>query len=109
VVAGDKVMPTWLIVTYMFHTWGELCLSPVGLSSMSKLVPNRFVGQALGVWFLATAMGNNLAGQISAGFDSDNVAAFPGQFLYIVWWGLIGGAVMFAITPVAKRLMGGVK
>jgi len=109
VVTGDKVLPTWLILTYMFHTWGELCLSPVGLSSMSKLVPTRFVGQALGVWFLATAMGNNLAGQISAGFDSNNIAAMPGQFLFIVWWGLIGGAVMFAITPIAKKLMGGVK
>jgi proton-dependent oligopeptide transporter, POT family len=109
VVRGQTVLPTWLILTYMFHTWGELCLSPVGLSSMSKLVPNRFVGQALGVWFLATAMGNNLAGQISAEFDSNNVATMPGQFLYIVWWGLIGGAVMFVITPVAKRLMGGVK
>ena len=62
VVAGEKVLPTWLILTYMFHTWGELCLSPVGLSSMSKLVPPRFVGQALGMWFLATAIGNNLAG-----------------------------------------------
>ena len=109
VVAGEKVLPTWLILTYMFHTWGELCLSPVGLSSMSKLVPNRFVGQALGVWFLATAMGNNLAGQFSAEFDSNNVAAMPHQFLYLFWWGVIGGAVMFAITPVAKKLMGGVK
>jgi POT family proton-dependent oligopeptide transporter len=109
VVAGQTVMPTWLILTYMFHTWGELCLSPVGLSSMSKLVPNRFVGQALGVWFLATAMGNNLAGQFSADIDSTNVSTMPGQFMFICWWGLIGGAIMFAITPIAKKLMGGVK
>jgi POT family proton-dependent oligopeptide transporter len=109
VVAGQKVLPTWLILTYMFHTWGEICLSPVGLSSMSKLAPTRFVGQALGVWFLATAMGNNLAGQISGEFDASNVAAMPGQFLSIFWWGVIGGAVMFAITPIAKKLMGGVK
>jgi POT family proton-dependent oligopeptide transporter len=93
----------------MFHTWGELCLSPVGLSSMSKLAPARFVGQALGVWFLATAIGNNLAGQIAGEFDGSNVAAMPGQYLAIFWWGLIGGAVMFAITPMAKKLMGGVK
>ena len=109
VVKGEQVMPTWLILTYMFHTWGELCLSPVGLSSMSKLVPQRFVGQALGVWFLATAIGNNLAGQIAGEFDGSNVAAMPHQYLGIFWWGLIGGAVMFAITPFAKRLMGGVK
>ena len=110
VVKGEQVLPTWLILTYMFHTWGELCLSPVGLSSMSKLVPHRFVGQALGVWFLATAIGNNnLAGQIAGEFDGSNVAAMPHQYLGIFWWGLIGGAVMFAITPFAKRLMGGVK
>ncbi|MEJ1964358.1 MAG: peptide MFS transporter [Gammaproteobacteria bacterium] len=109
VVMGQKVLPTWLILTYMFHTWGELCLSPVGLSSMSKLVPPRFVGQALGVWFLATAIGNNLAGQIAGEFDGSNVAAMPHQYLGIFWWGLIGGAVMFAIAPFAKRLMGGVK
>ena len=64
VVAGEKVLPTWLMLTYLFHTFGELCLCPVGLSSMSKLAPPRFVGQALGVWFLATAIGNNLAGPV---------------------------------------------
>jgi POT family proton-dependent oligopeptide transporter len=109
VVQGQQVLPTWLILTYMFHTWGELCLSPVGLSSMSKLAPQRFVGQALGVWFLATAVGNNMAGQIAGEFDSSNVAAMPQQFLSIVWLGFIAGAVMLAITPFAKRLMGGVK
>ncbi len=76
---------------------------------MSKLAPQRFVGQALGVWFLATAIGNNLAGQIAGEFDGSNVAAMPHQYLGIFWWGLIGGLVMFAITPFAKRLMGGVK
>lgn len=109
VVQGEKVLPTWLLLTYMFHTWGELCLSPVGLSSMSKLAPQRFVGQALGIWFLATAIGNNLAGQIAGEFDGSNVAAMPHQYLFIFWWGLIGGLVMLAITPFAKRLMGGVK
>jgi POT family proton-dependent oligopeptide transporter len=109
VVQGQQVLPTWLILTYMFHTWGELCLSPVGLSSMSKLAPQRFVGQALGVWFLATAIGNNLAGQISGEFDPTNVQGIPGNFLSIVWLGFIAGAVMLLITPFAKRLMGGVK
>jgi POT family proton-dependent oligopeptide transporter len=109
VVQGEMVLPTWLILTYMFHTWGEICLSPVGLSSMSKLAPQRFVGQALGVWFLATAIGNNLAGQISGEFDPKDVAGIPGNFLSIVWLGFIAGAVMLLITPFAKRLMGGVK
>jgi POT family proton-dependent oligopeptide transporter len=109
VVAGQKVLPTWLILTYMFHTWGELCLSPVGLSSMSKLAPPRFVGQALGLWFLATALGNGLAGKFAGEFDGSNIAAMPGQYLWLFWWGVIGGAVMFAVTPFAKKLMGGVK
>jgi POT family proton-dependent oligopeptide transporter len=109
VVQGEKVLPTWLILTYLFHTFGELCLSPVGLSSMSKLAPARFVGQALGVWFLATAIGNNLAGQFAGEFDPNNLAGMPGQFLFIFWWGVIGGAVMFLITPYAKKLMGGVR
>jgi POT family proton-dependent oligopeptide transporter len=109
IVAGQKVLPTWLILTYLFHTFGELCLSPVGLSSMSKLAPARFVGQALGMWFLATAIGNNLAGQIAGEFDGSKVAAMPHQYLDLFWWGIIGAAVMFAVTPLAKRLMGGVK
>ncbi|HVY81949.1 MAG TPA: peptide MFS transporter [Steroidobacteraceae bacterium] len=109
VVSGQEVLPTWLIFTYMFHTFGELCLSPVGLSSMSKLAPPRFVGQALGLWFLATALGNGLAGKIAGEFDPNNIAAMPGQFLWLFWWGVVGGVVMFAITPFAKKLMGGVK
>jgi POT family proton-dependent oligopeptide transporter len=109
VATGHEVLPTWLILTYMFHTWGELCLSPVGLSSMSKLAPPRFVGQALGLWFLATALGTGLAGKFAGEFDASNVAAMPGQYLWLFWWGAIGGVVMFAITPFAKKLMGGVK
>jgi len=109
VVQGEQVLPTWLILTYMLHTWGELCLSPVGLSSMTKLAPARFVGQALGIWFLATAIGNNFAGQIAGEFDSDNLAGMPSQFLSIVWLGLLAGLVMFLISPFARRLMGGVK
>ena len=106
VVAGQKVLPTWLILTYLFHTFGELCLSPVGLSSFSKLAPARFVGQALGVWFLATALGNNLAGQIAGEFDPNNLPTMPGQFLFIFWWGAIAGIVMLLLSPWAKKMMG---
>jgi POT family proton-dependent oligopeptide transporter len=109
VIAGQKVLPTWLIVTYTLHTWGELCLSPVGLSSMTKLAPSRFVGQVMGVWFLATALGNNLAGQLSGEYDATNLLSLPGLFLKIFWWGMIGGAVMLLLTPLLKRLMAGVK
>ena len=81
-MTGEKVLPTWLMLTYLFHTFGELCLSPVGLSSMTKLAPARFVGQVMGLWFLATAIGNNLAGQFSGEFDPNNLPSMPDQFLY---------------------------
>jgi proton-dependent oligopeptide transporter, POT family len=109
VVQGETVLPTWLILTYLLHTFGELCLSPVGLSSMTKLAPARFVGQVMGVWFLATAVGNNLAGQFAGEIDPDNLPAMPGEFLDLFWWGAIAGAVMLVLTPVVKRLMAGVK
>jgi proton-dependent oligopeptide transporter, POT family len=109
VIAGQKVLPTWLIVTYMLHTWGELCLSPVGLSSMTKLAPPRFVGQVMGVWFLAIALGNNLAGQLSGEYDASNLLSLPGLFLKIFWWGMIVGAAMLLLTPLLKRLMAGAK
>jgi proton-dependent oligopeptide transporter, POT family len=109
VVAGEKVLPTWLILTYLFHTFGELCLSPVGLSSFSKLAPARFVGQALGVWFLATALGNNVAGQIAGDFDWDDVSKMPAQFMFIVWWGLLAGGVLLLLSPWLKRFLVGVR
>ncbi|HEY7642010.1 MAG TPA: peptide MFS transporter [Steroidobacteraceae bacterium] len=109
VVMGEKVLPTWLVLTYLFHTFGELCLSPVGLSSMTKLAPARFVGQVMGLWFLATAIGNNLAGQLSGKFDPNDLPSMPGQFLYIFWWGVIAGAVLLVLTPFIKKMMAGVK
>jgi proton-dependent oligopeptide transporter, POT family len=109
VVMGEKVLPTWLVLTYLFHTFGELCLSPVGLSSMTKLAPARFVGQVMGLWFLATAIGNNLAGQFAGEFDPNNLPSMPGQFLYLFWWGVIAGVVLLILTPFIKKMMPGVK
>jgi proton-dependent oligopeptide transporter, POT family len=109
VLGGEKVAMTWLVFTYLLHSWGELCLSPVGLSSMTKLVPTRFVGQVLGVWFMATALGTNLAGAFSGDYDASNLASLPALFIEIFWWGAIGGGVMLLFTPLLKRLMPGVK
>lgn len=105
VIAGNQVLPTWLLLTYLFHTWGELCLSPVGLSSMTKLAPPRFVGQVMGVWFLATAIGNNLAGQFSGEIDPNNLQTMPELYTHLFWWGAISGAVLLALTPWIKRLI----
>jgi len=65
----SKVGAQWLILTYLLHTTGELCLSPVGLSTITKLAPRRIVGQMMGIWFLATSLGNLIAGLVAGRFD----------------------------------------
>lgn len=67
--AQSKVSPMWLTMTYLLHTTGELCLSPVGLSTFTKLAPKRIVGQMMGIWFLATSLGNLVAGLIAGRFN----------------------------------------
>lgn len=109
VVAGIKVLPTWLLLAYFLQECGDLCLSPVGLSSMTKLAPPRFVGQVMGVWFLALALGNNLAGRLSGEYDARDLHSLPALFLKIACGALIAAAIMMALTPTVRRLMGGVK
>jgi POT family proton-dependent oligopeptide transporter len=109
VVHGDKVLPTWLIVMYLLHTFGELCVSPVGLSSVTKLAPKRLVGQMMGIWFLATSLGNLIAGQIAGSFDPTKVESLPWGFFQIVLTaGGTGVAVLLLARPI-KKLMAGVK
>jgi len=108
VANGDKAMPTWLIMTYLLHTFGELALSPVGLSVTTKLAPKRFVGQMMGMWFLATAIGNLIAGQIAGEFDAENIAAFPDQYMSIVLTAGGAGLIMLLLTKPIKKLMCGV-
>jgi POT family proton-dependent oligopeptide transporter len=64
-LAAGKVGMQWLVATYFFHTVGELCLSPVGLSSITKLAPGRLVGQMMGTWFMGAAIGNLVAGLVT--------------------------------------------
>jgi POT family proton-dependent oligopeptide transporter len=108
VASGSKVLPYWLILTYLLHTFGELCLSPVGLSYFTKLAPKRFVGQMMGMWFLATSLGNLVASLIAGDFDANNVAAMPGQYMHIVYFSVGLGAVLLAISRPVKKLMGDV-
>jgi POT family proton-dependent oligopeptide transporter len=68
--SGVRVSPAWLLLSYLFQTLGELCLSPVGLSAMSKLAPARVAGLVFGVWFLASAVGNYLAGMASSVYET---------------------------------------
>ena len=108
VADGGKAAPTWLILTYMFHTFGELALSPVGLSATTKLAPKRYVGQLMGVWFVSIALGNLIAGQIAGEFDPDNIQAFPDQYWFIVMTTAGTGLILLVLTKPLKKLMGGI-
>jgi POT family proton-dependent oligopeptide transporter len=101
-VAGVRVAPYWLIVTYLLHSFGELALSPVGLSAMTRLAPVRVAGLMMGVWFLATSVGNFIGGRLSSLFGS---MPLPELFGAIAAVGVGGGVVMFGLTPAMKRLM----
>lgn len=68
--SGAKVSPWWLVGTYVLHTIGELCLSPVGLSAMSRLAPARIAGLTMGIWFLATSVGNYLGGRVASAYEA---------------------------------------
>ncbi len=103
---ATPVSPAWLIVTYFLHTAGELCLSPVGLSSITKLAPRNRLGQMMGVWFIAAALGNLFAGLVAGRMASLEPASLFGQVAMIV-----GGAGIVALlaSPVVRRLAGDVK
>jgi proton-dependent oligopeptide transporter, POT family len=100
-----KVAPWWLVFSYLFQTVGELCLSPVGLSSMTKLSPRKYVGQMMGIWFLATSVGNLIAGLVGGNVDPEKLDQMPGLFIGTTG-ALIAAAILLAVlTPFIKKLM----
>ncbi len=109
VVAGNEAAPYWLILTYLLHTMGELCVSPVGLSSVTKLAPKRFVGQMMGIWFLATALGNLIAGLMAGRFNPESIQEMPSLFLQIVLVAAGSGLLLLVFTKPIQKLMDGVK
>jgi proton-dependent oligopeptide transporter, POT family len=110
VLAGQKVLPTWLVLSYGVQMCGDLCLGPVGLSSMTKLAAPRVAGQVMGIWFLSLSLGNDLAGQfVASAYDASHVASVPALFLKIVAWCALAGVTMLLLTPLLKRLMAGVR
>lgn len=109
VAAGSEVWPTWLITTYLLHSVGELCLSPVGLSSVTKLSPPRLVGQMMGTWFLAASLGNLIAGLLAGDFNAEAVDQMPWLYLRIVITSVGAGIVFFIFAKPIKSLMSGVK
>lgn len=112
-VDGSGRIPLWtLVAVYLVQTVGELCLSPIGLSMVTKLAPVRLVGLAMGGWFLATAIGNNLSG-IFAGIVSGESGMTVDSALTgytFGFWSLIGaGVLLFLLAPLINKLMHGVK
>ena len=104
--AGVKVSPMWLVATYLLHTWGELALSPVGMSAMTKLAPVRIGGLIMGVWYLSISIGNFTGGRISSLYGT---MPLPTLFGVVGGFGLVAGVVMFVLAGPIKRLMGDVK
>jgi proton-dependent oligopeptide transporter, POT family len=100
---GVQVSPLWLTVVYLLHTVGELCLSPVGLSAMTKLAPARICGLMMGVWFLATSVGNFMAGRLAGFYEQ---MPLPTLFTAIALFGIVAGLLLLALAPPIKRMMG---
>jgi POT family proton-dependent oligopeptide transporter len=105
-VGGVKVTPMWLVATYFLHTVGELCLSPVGLSSVTKLSPRHLVGQMMGTWFMGTALGNLVAGLAAGGFSERPVSE---QFSSVGWFMMVSGVLLLLLSPLIVRFLIGVE
>ncbi|RMD64481.1 MAG: MFS transporter [Planctomycetota bacterium] len=109
------VGPYWLALTYLLHTWGELCLSPIGLSLTTKLAPRKWVSFMMGVWFLAPSIAQLVGGYtfayiepIERGEAFDPIFGGQADFFFVFVVTSIGaGLVMLLISPVLKRLMKG--
>ncbi|HKY32940.1 MAG TPA: oligopeptide:H+ symporter, partial [Candidatus Polarisedimenticolia bacterium] len=103
--SGERVSPLWLVAVYLFHTMGELCLSPVGLSTMTKLAPARVAGQMMGIWFLALSAGNFIGGQVAGLFET---FPLPGLFGAVAAVSLLCTIAAAALIGPIRRLMSGV-
>jgi POT family proton-dependent oligopeptide transporter len=109
VTEGGKAGMFWLVVTYFLHSIGELTLSPVGLSATTKLAPKKYYGQMMGIWFVATALGNLFAGLFAGNFNPENVQEMPNLFLSIVSISAGAGIVFILISPFTKKWIGDIK
>ena len=103
---GNKAAMGWIILAYFLHTTGELCLSPIGLSMVTKMAPKHLAALLMGVWFLSNAFANVIAGRIAAFTGGD--AGYEGVFTIIVYVSVGAGIVLVLITPILKRLRHGV-
>jgi POT family proton-dependent oligopeptide transporter len=111
---GNLAGPHWLIITYVVYTWGELCLSPVGLSMVTKLAPKRLQSLMMGLWFFSLALSNLLAGlvatfseKIESGEMTFIIEGLPGFYLMLVLFPIGAGLLIALLTPILKKMMKG--
>jgi POT family proton-dependent oligopeptide transporter len=104
--AATRVSAWWLTISYLFQTFGELTLSPVGLSSMTKLAPRKFVGQMMGIWFMASALGNLIAGIVGGDVDPNKLGQMPLLFQRTAISLFIAAAVIAALIIPIRRMLG---
>ena len=99
------VSPWWLVASYFFQTVGELCLSPVGLSSMTKLSPRKYVGQMMGIWFTASALGNLIGGLVGGHVDPEKLDQMPKLFTTTTISLVIAAAVLGLLSIPIRRMI----
>jgi POT family proton-dependent oligopeptide transporter len=102
----SQVSMAWLVVTYFLFTCGELAISPVGLSSMTKLAPAGRLGQMMGVWFIGAALGNLIAGLVAARLEELPYATLFSTVAMTVG---VTGLIALVVSPGVRKLMGGVE
>ena len=110
VAAGGaiKVSAWWLTISYLFQTFGELSLSPVGLSSMTKLSPRKYVGQMMGIWFLASSVGNLIAGLVGGHVDPEKLEQTPTLFMWTAIALFVSAAILGVMIVPIRRMMGNI-
>jgi POT family proton-dependent oligopeptide transporter len=109
ILDGSMAGMGWLTFTYMFHTLGELCLSPVGLSSNTKLAPKKYYSQMMGLWFVAASLGNLIAGLFAGNFNEENVQQMPDLFMQVCIYGVVLGLIFILLYKPIKKWMGGIE
>ena len=99
---GARVSPLWLVLSYWLQTMGELCLSPVGLSAMSKLAPVRIAGLIMGVWYLSLSVGNYMAGMASSVYETMPLATL---FTIVTVTALVAALVLALLIRPMRRML----
>ena len=101
---AGRVSPLWLVLVYLLQTFGELCLSPVGLSTVTKLSPARMVGLMMGVWFLSISIGDYFAGRVLGFFNENAEYALLKLFGSVALMTLLAALVLALLTPLIKKM-----